>query len=62
MVAMGVDLRTAQARLDHSDPRLTHAVYAQATSDGDRTTADRLGEHFMAPGGAVMRNGDVQDL
>lgn len=38
------------------------AVYTQATSDGDRATADRLGEHFMATGGAVMRNGDVRDL
>ena len=56
MVAMGVDLRTAQARLGHSDPRLTLAVYAQATSDGDRTAADRLGEHFMAPGGATARD------
>jgi len=31
MVAEGVDVKTAQARLGHSDPRLTLAIYAQAT-------------------------------
>ena len=29
MVADRIDLKTAQARLGHSDPRLTLAVYAQ---------------------------------
>lgn len=48
MVAAGVDVRTAQNRLGHSDPRLTIGLYAQATSEGDRAAADRLGEHFMA--------------
>jgi integrase len=47
LVAEGVDLKTAQARLGHSDPRLTLAVYAQATTEGDRTAADRLGERLM---------------
>jgi integrase len=46
MVASGVDVRVAQERLGHSDPRLTLAVYAQATTDGDRTAADRLAEYF----------------
>jgi integrase len=46
LVAEGVDVRTAQARLGHSDPRLTLAVYAQATSDADRAAADRIGERF----------------
>lgn len=49
MVALGVDVRTAQARLGHSDPRLTLAIYAQATSAGDRAAADQLGAHFMPP-------------
>lgn len=48
MVAMGVDLRTAQNRLGHSDPRLTLAIYAQATDEGDRDASDRLGAHFMS--------------
>lgn len=39
MVRMGVDVKTAQARLGHSDPRLT-LIYAQATTDGDRVAAD----------------------
>lgn len=53
MVAMGVDLRTAQARLGHSDPRLTLGVYAQATDAGDRSAADQLGEHFMSDADGV---------
>jgi integrase len=48
MVALGVDVRTAQSRLGHSDPRTTLGLYAQATRAGDRTAADRLGAHFMA--------------
>ena len=47
LVAEGVDLKVAQARLGHTDPRLTLAVYAQATSDADRAAADRMGDRFM---------------
>jgi len=47
MVADRVDLKTAQTRLGHSDPRLTLAVYAQATAAGDRDAADRLAERFL---------------
>jgi integrase len=46
MVLEGVDLKTAQTRLGHSDPRLTLAVYAQATTEGDRRAADVLGAAF----------------
>jgi integrase len=42
LVAEGVDLKTAQARLGHSDPRLTLAIYAQATTEGDRAAAERV--------------------
>jgi DICT domain-containing protein len=42
-----VDLRTAQTRLGHSDPRLTLAVYAQASTAADRAAADSLGAHFF---------------
>jgi integrase len=48
MVAEGVDVKTAQARLGHSDPRLTLAVYAQATTEGDRSAAEKLGARLMA--------------
>lgn len=51
LVLDGVDLKTAQARLGHSDPRLTLAVYAQATTEADRQAADRLGERFFGSRG-----------
>jgi integrase len=46
LVLAGVDLKTAQARLGHSDPRLTIGVYAQATTDADEAAAEALGERF----------------
>lgn len=49
LLAEGVDVRTAQARLGHSDPRMTLAIYAQATSEGDRRAADALGARFLGP-------------
>jgi integrase len=49
MVLDGVDMKTAQTRLGHSDPRLTLAIYAQATNEGDRFAAERLGTRFMLP-------------
>lgn len=54
MVAAGIDVKTAQTRLGHSDPRLTLAIYAQATSAADRAAADRLGAMFMAGGADEM--------
>ncbi len=47
MVAEHVDLKTAQVRLGHSDPRLTLAVYAQASSEAERDASDRLGGRFF---------------
>jgi integrase len=43
----GVDVKTAQVRLGHSDPRLTIAVYAQATNEGDQNAAAKLGARFF---------------
>jgi hypothetical protein len=40
----GVDVKTAQARLGHSGPRLTLGIYVQATTEGDRAAADLLGD------------------
>ena len=48
MVRDHVDVKTAQTWLGHSDPRLTLAVYAQATAEGDREAVDKLGERFMS--------------
>lgn len=47
MVRDKVDIKTAQIRLGHSDPRLTLAIYAQATLEGDEEAAFRLGGRFM---------------
>jgi integrase len=51
--AEGVDLKTAQTRLGHSDPRLTLAVYAQATTEGDRRAADQVAARLMPAVGTV---------
>lgn len=51
LVAEGVDLKTAQARLGHSDPRLTLAIYTQATGEADRSAAARIGARFFPPKG-----------
>lgn len=53
LVAEGVDVKTAQARLGHSDPRLTLAIYAQATGDADRSAAARIGARFFKPKGSA---------
>lgn len=50
-----VDIKTAQARLGHSDPRLTLAIYAQAMTEGDRAASDSLEVRFMRPSGEASR-------
>ncbi|MDF1595814.1 MAG: hypothetical protein P1T08_06935 [Acidimicrobiia bacterium] len=47
LVLEGVDIKTAQTRLGHTDPRLTLGIYAQATTEADRQAADRLGDRFL---------------
>jgi integrase len=47
MLASGVDVRTAQARLGHADPRVTLTIYAQAVEDADRRAADAMGGLFL---------------
>ena len=47
LVLEGVDIKTAQARLGHTDPRLTLGIYAQATTEADRDAAIRLGRRFI---------------
>ena len=46
LVQAGVDVKTAQERLGHSDPRLTIGLYAQVTNAGERDAAKRLGDRF----------------
>jgi integrase len=47
LIRGGVDVKTVQTRLGHSDPRLTLGLYAQAVGAADRAAADVLG-HFGA--------------
>lgn len=46
LVQEGVDVKTAQVRLGHSDPKTTLGIYAQMTAEADRDAAERLGERF----------------
>jgi integrase len=48
LVLEGVDLKTAQTRLGHSDSRLTLNLYAQAVANADRDAADLLAARFMS--------------
>ena len=57
MVAENVDMKTAQLRLGHSDPRLTLALYAQAVEGADRRAAETLGERFFGNSKPVARDG-----
>lgn len=52
----GVNIKIAQARLGHANPRTTLAIYAQATAEADREAAQRLGVRFRPRGRTV---GDV---
>jgi integrase len=47
LVVEGVDIKTAQKRLGHTDPRLTLSVYAQAIDGADRAAAAKLGRRFL---------------
>ena len=49
LVVEGVDVKTAQTRLGHADPRVTLATYASAPASVDRAAVDAIGErHFGA--------------
>jgi integrase len=47
LVRDGVDIRTAQSLLRHSDARLTLNVYAQAEAEAQRQAVDRMGSAFL---------------
>ena len=61
LVTAGIDLKTAQTRLGHSDPRLTLAVYAQATTAADRDAADRVAALFQATPAEAEAEGVNED-
>jgi integrase len=47
LVAAGVDVKTAQAVLGHSDARLTLDHYAQVVTERQRAAADAMGARFF---------------
>jgi len=47
LVAEGVDIKTAQNRLRHADPRMTLGLYAAAEAEVDRRAADLMGERVL---------------
>ncbi len=47
LVAAGVDVKTAQARLGHSAVRLTLELYAQAVPAEERKASDTLAASLM---------------
>ena len=47
MVALSVDIKTAQVRVGHKRASTLLDIYAQATTVGDRRAADELGRHFF---------------
>ncbi len=50
LVAAGVDVKTAQAVLGHTDARVTLELYAQVVTEQHRKAADAMGARFV--GGA----------
>ena len=54
LIAEGVDVKVAQVRIGHSDPRITLGLYPRATPEADRRAADRVGERFRPRDGRAM--------
>jgi integrase len=59
MVALAVDVKTAQARAGHRHAATTLDLYARPTVAADRTAARKLGEYFLSPEGAGERESDA---
>lgn len=47
LVLEGVDVKTAQVRLGHSDVRLTFGLYPSAVAEADRSAAEAVGAYFQ---------------
>ena len=60
LVAEGVDVKTAQTMLGHSEARLLLDVYAQAVAKRGEAAAEAMGSRFLPPGprdGRAMASG-----
>ena len=49
LVAEGVDVKTAQAVLGHTDARVTLDLYAQVVTEQHRKAVDAIGSRFLRP-------------
>ena len=47
LVVGGVDVKTAQVRLGHADPRMTLSIYASAPVTADRAAAETVDQRFF---------------
>lgn len=58
LVAAGVDVKTAQSVLGHTDARVTLDLYAQVVTEQQQAAADATGARFLEP---TSRGGDDAD-
>jgi hypothetical protein len=49
MIALAVDIKTAQTRVGHRRASTTLDIYAQPSRTADRAAAEALGSHFFPP-------------
>ncbi len=59
LVAEGVDIKTAQALLGHSNPQLTIGLYAQAVVSLGAAAAESMAARFLLPSSGP-RDGDAR--
>jgi integrase len=59
MISEGVDVKTAQQRLGHSDVRMTLGLYARVIESADRNASDVLASRFLGTG--TPNSGDPRD-
>jgi integrase len=51
MVALDVNVKTAQTRAGHKNVQTTLNIYARPTDEADRAAARQLGDYFLGPNG-----------
>ena len=59
MIAEGVDVKTAQQRLGHSDVRMTLGLYARVMDQADRDASEALAARFL--GSSATNSGGPRD-
>ena len=59
MIAEGVDVKTAQQRLGHSDVRMTLGLYARVMEQADRDASEALAARFL--GSSATDSGSPRD-